>query len=72
MNYVLLMRFLVSGFMTGFLTFIFMFPLALSRESNPIPEKVMTIAFVLMMCLALLLALLSIWLPEFRFAIKYI
>lgn len=72
MNYVLLMRLLVSGFMTGFLTFMLMFPLALGRENNSVPEKVMRIAFVLMMCLAFLLALLSIWLPEFRFAIEYI
>lgn len=72
MNYVLLMRLLVSGFMTGFLTFMFMFPLALRRENNSVPEKVMRIAFVLMMCLAFLLALLSIWLPDFRSAIEYI
>lgn len=72
MNYVLLMRLLVSGFMTGFLTFMFMLPLALGREKNSLPEKAMTIAFVSMMCLAFLVALLSIWLPDFRSAIEYI
>lgn len=72
MNYVLLLRLLLSGMFVSALTMLIMMPSLLSFNTSIFKQRVFDIVSFVFFASSLLLCLLCLWLPEFRLVIEYI